>query len=106
MRRLLPLVAVLVILGPTGALAAPYAPFGFWRWFGLGYGPGIHAYHCCPTCAVPAGYQGGWAPYGAGFMLEPTPVPAPAAPPAEPLPRPAPQAWQPGGWSAASPSRR
>jgi hypothetical protein len=98
-------VAVSMILAPGPAWAAPHAPFGFWRWLGLGYGPGIHAYHCCPECAVPAGYQGGWAPYGAGFMLEPTGTLAPV-PDAEPLPRPGPQAWQPAGWSTASPNVR
>lgn len=42
---------ICLLLATHGALASEYRGFG--RWLGLGFGPGIHAYHCCPRWSPP-----------------------------------------------------
>ena len=56
--------AALVLLAGS-ATAHAKQPGGFWRWWGLGYGPGLHAYNCCDPCAAcggghAAGAYGHW----------------------------------------------
>jgi len=46
----------IVLLGMTVlsqvfvSAAVAFVPGGFWRWNGIGFGPGYHAYHRCDAC--------------------------------------------------------
>ena len=103
------LLSLSLVLALAGSASAGF-PFGFCRWSGFGYGPGIHAYNCCPTCPAPNHHRGGWVPYGSPLLLEPTPAPLPSPVPvpqaAEPVVSPAPQAMRMQGWTANGASLR